>query len=212
MSELSVNFEAGNPAASEAQRLASKNTAHTKPRELDLIRGLANGDQAAMQNLIETHGEMLSRLVGRLTGWHSDRDDILQDVLLAVWQQAKSYQGNGSFEGWLRSIAINRCRNHFRAKGALRRMIKRLTNLSRPQSTDPDPQTEHDETKQLLQTALAELSQPDRTVLVLFYLEEIPGAQIAELLKIKTETLHVRLHRARQKLKTLIEDDRDKFI
>ena len=84
---------------------------------------LKTGDQAAMCELLDRHGDMLARLVGRLTAWHVDREDILQDVLLSVWQKSGSFRGNGSLEGWLKRIAVNQCRNHFRAANSIKRLI-----------------------------------------------------------------------------------------
>ena len=189
---------------------ATSISATTDPRESDarhLMQRLAVGDEAAMHELIKQHGEMLARLIGRLTGWHADREDILQDVLISVWQQANSFTGTGSLEGWLKRVAVNRCRNHFRATNSIKRMIERFTLTLRPNSFTQETQTvEADEHDLQLRNALKALPQRDRSVLVLFYIEEISGDEVASILNIKPETLHVRLHRARQRLKQLMED------
>jgi RNA polymerase sigma-70 factor (ECF subfamily) len=177
-----------------------------------LMQRLHAGDEAAMQSLIETHGGMLAGMIGRLTGWHADRDDILQDVLLKVWQNAGEYKGVGALEGWLRSIAVNRCRNYFRSINSIKRLIKRFVSLGVAVSVDSEDLAETEDAKKQLQAALQRLPQADRTVLVLFYLEEMPGEEIARMLNIKQETLHVRLHRARKKLKLVIGDNRDTFL
>ena len=171
--------------------------------EKELTLRLQRGDDTAMCELIERYGEVLGQLVGRLTGWHADREDILQDVLLAIWNQAGSYRGEGSLEGWLKRIAVNRCRNHFRATQSIKRLIERFTLLRQP--SERQSTNENDGQDEKLTSSLQKLSQADRTVLVLFYLEEMPGEEVAETLNIKLETLHVRLHRARSRLKKLIE-------
>lgn len=196
MSDLSVKLKtaicpvAQTTAVSEERRMMAR---------------LANGNEAAMCELLQQHGEMLSRLVGRLTAWHVDRDDILQEVLLSVWQKSGSYRGDGTLEGWLRRIAVNRCRNHFRAANSLKRLIERFARLMMPgdETAGPDP-IDTGRTDEV-HRALRELADIDRTALVLFYLEEMPGEEVASVLKVKLETLHVRLHRARQKLKHVIE-------
>ena len=60
-----------------------------------------------------------------------------------------------------------------------------------------------DETRrQQVRDAVAALPPRDREVIVLFYLEDLPVAQIAQLLGVKNNAIEVRLHRARQRLKT----------
>jgi RNA polymerase sigma-70 factor (ECF subfamily) len=206
-----VKSNAVNPAVESARALETA-VGDKASANFRLMRSLRAGDEAAMRRLLEMHGEMLSRLVGRLTGWHADRDDILQDVLLAVWQKAGTFRESGSLESWLRSIAINRCRNYFRASSSLRRMVERLVSFGVAESAKDIDLLEVDEAKQRLQVGLQRLSQADRTVLVLFYLEENSGEEISRMLKIKQETLHTRLHRARQKLKLVLGDGHDEIF
>ena len=59
-----------------------------------------------------------------------------------------------------------------------------------------------EETSQQVRNAVAALPPRDREVIVLFYLEELPVAQVAQLLGAKPNAIEVRLHRARQRLKT----------
>lgn len=203
MSELSVDLNAVSNSADPAD-------SRSESADKQLMLRLKNGDSSAMNELVECHGEMLARLIGRLTGWHADRDDILQEALVKVWQQAGSYRGEGSLEGWLKRIAVNRCKNHFRSNSAFTRMIERFKLLISPNATPTlDSNIEQDDSSSGLQQALQQLSPTDRTVIVLFYLEELPSEEIASLLNIKLETFHVRLHRARHKLKQIIESQGD---
>jgi RNA polymerase sigma-70 factor (ECF subfamily) len=65
-----------------------------------------------------------------------------------------------------------------------------------------DAQSQGDE----LEVAIGRLNAEDRLVLVMFYLEELPGDEVAEILAVKPETLHVRLHRARKRLKKILAE------
>ena len=164
-----------------------------------LMARLERGEAEAMEELVRLHGEPLDRLVGRLTAWHADKEDILQEVFLTVWKRAGSFRGDGSLAGWLRRIAINTCRNQQRGEQVLLRKLKQLARIRGRHAVEPLPQ-EQDEKAEEVQSALAKLKPADRTVLVLFYLEELEGPRIAELLNISQETLHVRLHRARKRM------------
>ncbi len=173
--------------------------------ELDLMRRLAAGQSGAMEELLRLHGRQLSRLVGRLTAWRSDHDDVLQEVLLRVWQQAGRFHGQGSLEGWLRRVAVNTCRNQQRSQNAITRLLSRFAgsvSTAKFEVSDTQPLDE----REYLRTALADLPVADRTLLVLYYLEEVPADTVAELLGVQTKTLHVRLHRARKRLQRLLTD------
>jgi RNA polymerase sigma-70 factor (ECF subfamily) len=158
-----------------------------------------------MRELIGRHGEMLARLVGRLTAWSADHEDVFQELLLKIWQKAGSYRGAGSLEGWLRRMAVNLCHNHLRRQNSIRQMLTRFVDFQRN-----DQQVESSaEPSSRLQKALRKLNGNDRTVLVLYYLEEMSGEEVADALGIKTESVHVRLHRARQKLKSILSTKGD---
>ena len=201
-----MNLNAANPPPTYVE------SEHSFAHEESLMKRIAARDEAAICELLELHGEMLARLVGRLLVWHSDCDDVLQEVLLSVWQRAGSYRGQGSLEGWLKKIALNRCRNHFRALSAVQRKLERFSILIGKRETDqPTPSTfsNKDDGQTPLMLALRKLDGKDRTAIVLFYLEEMPGEEVAASLGIKLETFHVRLHRARKKLKRLIEKENE---
>lgn len=199
MSELSVNLNAATRAAEQVDALLMSD-------DQQLMIRLQQGDETAMCELLDQHGEMLARLVGRLTAWRADHEDILQDVLLSVWQRSGSFRGAGSLEGWLKRIAVNHCRNHFRAVNSITQLMERFASLVSPQ---PFVETHPAEPNHELHIALRRLPKKDRISLVLFYLEEMPGDEVADILQIKPETLHVRLHRARKKLKHLMEENSD---
>lgn len=156
-----------------------------------------------MNVLVHRFGPRLHRLVCRLTGWSGDSDDILQEVFLAAWRKAGAFRGNGSLEGWLRRLAVNRCRNHHRARAAFARMLGRAASRSKTATVNRPSQEEPDLDE--LRAALAKLKGPDRAVLVLFYLEELSGEQVAEALGVRLEAVHVRLHRARCRLRELLQ-------
>jgi RNA polymerase sigma-70 factor (ECF subfamily) len=168
-----------------------------------LMSRLRNGDETAMNALVHRFGPRLHRLICRLTGWSGDSDDILQEVFLTAWRKAGAFRGDGSLEGWLRQLAVNRCRNHHRARAAFTRMLGRAASRSKTATVNRLSQEESDLGE--LRIALAKLKRPDRAVLVLFYLEELSGEQVAEALGVRLETVHVRLHRARRRLRDLLK-------
>jgi len=171
--------------------------------EYELMARLHSGDNCAMTELVCRYGPGLNRLIGRMTGWSSESDDILQEVFLTAWKKAGQYRGNGSLEGWLRKLAVNRCRNHHRARKVFDQLLTRFTRLRRRELA-----ASHDRAQDLdLQVAMSKLNDDDRIVLVLFYLEELDGAAISELIGVRADAVHMRLHRARTRLRNLLETE-----
>lgn len=208
MSDLSVNFEpqpsgSDNPDKRDSDPMnrgpQSSNVAVVDPNDFAFMQRLAAGDEEAMTRLIERHGQMLARLVGRLMAWSPDHEDVFQDVLLVIWQKANNYRGTGSLEGWLRTLAANRCYNHLRRQNSFRQLLANFFDSQRSKFKPEKPSE-----SAAIENALKELTAKERTVIVLYYLEEMSGEEVAVALGIRTESLHVRLHRARQKLKSLL--------
>ena len=166
---------------------------------------IAARDQPAFESLVQNHGPRLSRLIGRLTAWHADHEDLLQETLIAVWEKAEHYDERGTLSAWLTRIAVNRVKNRFRGLGRWRSCLAGLAQLFRHERADSVPAVGEDGDT-LLAAALQRLPHADRNVLVLYYLEELPAEQIADIEGIRLETLHVRLHHARQQLKSLLEE------
>jgi RNA polymerase sigma factor (sigma-70 family) len=203
MSELVIQPESESTERDDSAQASAGDTS----MDLKTMRLIANGDPRGMQVLLVDHGQMLARLIGRLTAWHADMDDILQEVLLQIWKKADTFRGQGSLEGWLKQIAVNRCRNHFRALAAFQRKLEKLALLGQAEHY-LDPPIQFDGIDDNLKQALSQLSQDERTTVVLFYLEQLSGDEVAVLTGTKVETVHVRLHRARTKLKKLIQQER----
>lgn len=162
------------------------------------IARLGRREPAALEELIESHQPRVARLAHRLLGWNrADAADIVQDVFLRAWQHAPRFRGDSSLASWLTRITINRCRSLRRRKALdLRRLWTRAQR-------DPTPQ-DSGETPELVRHAVSRLPQHEREVVVLYYLEEMPAARIAEMLGISTGAVDVRLHRARAKLKATL--------
>jgi len=173
-------------------------TLTAQTREDTRLRELRE-DICGFDEIVARHQPQVARLAHRLLGWR-ERDaveDVVQEVFLVALTRLRDFRGDSSLSTWLMGVTVNKCRAHRRRSALrltwLRQMWVRPTHHETPAD---------DETCQQVRDAVADLPSRDREVIVLFYLEELPVAQIAQLLRAKNNAIEVRLHRARQRLKT----------
>jgi RNA polymerase sigma-70 factor (ECF subfamily) len=153
--------------------------------------------------LVENHAA-LSRLAASYTRSAGDRDDLLQEIAMALWGALPSFRGECSERTFVFRIAHNRCLTH---------LSKRRFNVSLDEAEidveDPSANAEaalaEEQERQRLLTAIRDLPTIHREVLVLA-LEGMGYREIADVVGISESNVGVRLNRARERLKELLED------
>ncbi len=171
---------------------------------------LRRRDPQAFDRLVVEQAPRIQRLVSRLLGWESECDDVVQEVFIAAWESLDRFRGDAAMETWLVSIALNQCRKHRRQRGRWKRAFLRLCEgVTEPASyMDGASAENHDppltEINRIHQ-AINHLSQRDRELVVLCSLEGKSLDEAAVLLATRKNTLEVRLHRARKKLKQILQ-------
>jgi RNA polymerase sigma-70 factor (ECF subfamily) len=202
LNAMSASVVNGDPEIEASELPESACAGNSRENEVSCMKRMASGDASAMREVVVLHGKMLTEFVGRLTAWHADHEDILQQVLVAAWENAGSFRGDGPLEGWLKRIAVHRSRNHYRMVARLRRKLEAWAG-DRPQPNQ-EKSIEMLEVNEELQHALGQLNPDDRTAVVLFYLEQQSGEQVADWMRISLPAFHTRLSRARKRLKALM--------
>ncbi len=171
-------------------------------RELDGVTRAAREEQFG--RLLAANGPALSRLAASYTSSASDRDDLLQDIAMALWQALPGFRRECSERTFLFRIAHNRCVSHL----SKRRPVVPL-NPDEIDLPDPTPDTDlrlsvEEQGRRLLR-AIRRLPVIYRQVIVLT-LEGMAYREIAEVLGIGESNVGVRLNRAKQLLKALLEE------
>ena len=177
--------------------------------ERSLVAQAAAGNHVAFDQLVTVHQDRIGRLVHRLLGWPSDVGDVVQDVFVDALRNLHRFDGRSSVLTWLTRLTINRCRTHQRKQwlrlGFLRRRRDELWatgSVSAPDTSDP-PSTA--ETIHQVHSAIRQLPQRDREIIVLRYLEELQIEEIAKTLSLSRSATDVRLTRARQRLEKILK-------
>lgn len=150
--------------------------------------------------LLQANGPALRRLAGSYSRSPSDREDLLQDIAIALWQALPRFRGEASERTFLFRIAHNRCI----AQIAKRRSALPLDDESVAEPADPQANVEsrvgEEQEGQRLMQALRLLPVIYREVIVLT-LEDLDYREIAQVLGISASNVGVRLNRARAMLR-----------
>jgi RNA polymerase sigma-70 factor (ECF subfamily) len=176
-------------------------------------RGLANSatppggerERVSFEEIYERYFEFVWRSLRLLGVRRESLDDAVQDVFGAVSRQLPQFEGRSSVRTWVFGIAQYTAANH-------RRSVRRKSDPLDPlddglMSLEPSPDA-HAEAKQAADLILdfcAELDEGRRTVFALGLLEDVPPAEIAELLQIPVNTVYSRIRTLRQALRLRLE-------
>lgn len=166
----------------------------------------AAGDRAAFTVLMSATKADLYRFVRRYVGDGAEAHDVLQEAYASAWLAIRRYDPARPFDVWLRSIALNKCRDWSRRR-AVRRVVRGVMGLDAPEATAvgddaPAPEARLDDQRKAarLQRALSDLPDTLKAPLLLATLEGRSHAEIASILRITPKAVETRIARARKQL------------
>ncbi|HUQ52436.1 MAG TPA: RNA polymerase sigma factor [Gammaproteobacteria bacterium] len=156
------------------------------------------------RRLLEANHAPLTRLAASYAGNRSDRDDLLQEIAIAVWRALPSLRGDCSERTFLFRIAHNRCMTHLSKRRPTVSLDEAQIDVEDPNVSAETLLAEEQQRRRFVQ-AIRGLPAIHREVLVLF-LEGMDYGEIAAVVGISESNVGVRLNRARQRLKELLEE------
>ncbi len=193
----------------------AKTAAKTDRRyEKQLIARACDGDRGAARTLVDLHKDRLFAFIQRMLRNHHDAEEICQEAFLKAFVSLDSFRTEYRFSTWLFTIGYRVCLNHLRRKRAVTGEPELTENLAH--SSDATCETlESEEAARLRRTvwnSVATLSEPQRASLVLFYRHDMGCQEIARVLELPVATVKSHLHRARNRLRELLEPVADQDI
>lgn len=171
-----------------------------------LILRFQGGESAALETLASRWNARLFRHACRLTRDRELASDALQDAWLAIARGLQRLQDPTRFPGWAHRIVGNKCRDAIRKLQRRRRLKDDVAQQPRVESVQPAAEaSDADPRLATLRSAMAELPDDRRTLLSLFYLEQMSVEQIAVAMDLPAGTVKSRLFYSRGKLRDAIE-------
>ncbi len=169
----------------------------------ELVARVQKGDTESFGTLVERYEEKLLRYGKKFLARGEDIQDIVQDVCLSAYQNIQSFDTRARFSPWIYRIAHNAFVNEFRRhKRTPIVFVDFDTLISHPVYDDPAlHELEQKEMRVLIEKGLSEMEIKYREVLILYYLEDMSYKEIAEILKVPTGTVGIRIKRAKEALR-----------
>jgi len=160
----------------------------------------------AFETLVRKHQGRVYRTVRGITGNTEDAQDGAQAVFLKVFRKLGDFQGQSLFSTWLHKIAVNEGLERLRSRRPLESLDEADEDSFPPRSFDAwveDPETRlaRDETRRIVEEALARLPARYRAALLLRDIQQLSGAEAAAALGIPLATLKTHLLRGRLQLR-----------
>ena len=190
---------------------------YEKMAEPDIISSCQEGDLEAFNELIRRYEKRVLNTAFRYLRDYQEAVDAAQEIFLKVFRKLSSFQGRSSFGTWLYRVVNNHCLNvrqkHQQPYWGRSQMLSLDTArednaeylLSDSKISPPDVVYDRKKLEQEMAAAIARLPDDQRQVIILRHYENLRYEQIAGIMEQPVTTICSCLHRARQRLKKILE-------
>jgi RNA polymerase sigma-70 factor (ECF subfamily) len=182
--------------------------------DLKIIESCLLGNTQVFSRLIDNYKNMVYNLAYRMSNNPHEAEDISQEAFLRAYQSLAHFNPSYKFSTWLYQITLNIIRDKYKKKEI------DYVSLDTPIETDdsefyhqptnltnnPEQIITRQEDFQEIQQAIYSLPLKYREVLVLRHLQDLSYIEIANILKLPSGTVKIRLYRAREQLRKILSD------
>jgi RNA polymerase sigma-70 factor, ECF subfamily len=174
--------------------------------DLELVHLSAAGDVAAFESLYRRHNRRVYSLCLRMMGNPAEAEDVTQDVFVQLFRKIGSFRGESAFTTWLHRMTVNQVLMRFRKKGIKLEGTTDDGDFSNVVQFGTDRPSRMPVVDRIaLDRAITQLPPGYRTVFVLHDVEGYEHEEIARRLNCTVGTSKSQLHKARMKLRMLLD-------
>jgi RNA polymerase sigma factor (sigma-70 family) len=164
------------------------------------MRAVREGDLSRLESLFDRYHLMLFNFLSRMTGNRHVAEDLVQEVFLRILKYRATYRDDACFKTWVYRIARNARADYF-ARREKEVPLSQEALESPDRGPTPEDEIEQERESVLLRSALMQLREDRRELIILARYQEMKYEAIAELLGIDSGTVKVRIHRALKELR-----------
>jgi RNA polymerase sigma-70 factor (ECF subfamily) len=172
-------------------------------RELAEMRAIASGDPAAFARLIDREAPRLLRFAQGLLGTLEEAEDVVQDTLFRLYENAGSWEPQARIGTWLHRVCYNRSIDNLRRRRAL---ADEAVLEEMPDGGElPDAGLLRGETVRSVRDAIGRLPHRQRTAVLLFHFQELAQREAAGIMGISETAFESLLARARRQMRAMLD-------
>ena len=188
----------------------------TNPQEAKLLEALKRGEEAAFAELVRANGGRMLAVARRILKSDDEAHDATQEAFLQAFRAIDRFAGDALLSTWLHRITVNACLMRLRHRkrhpeAAIDDLLPSFDDTGHrvdagvEWTDDVLSRMESARLQKVVRDAIDRLPENYRTVLLLRDIEGLSTEESAQALGIRPEAAKMRLHRARQALRTLLE-------
>jgi RNA polymerase sigma-70 factor (ECF subfamily) len=174
----------------------------------EIIARVLRGEQQLYAELVERYQNYVFTLVLRLVQGREDAEEVSQDIFVKAYRSLADFRGESKFSTWLYTIVRTSCITFLRKRKLETTSLdneKVFVQLENQDSGFRANRVEQKSRQAMVNEAISMLSPDDQQVITLFYKGEQSLEEMGVILGMEPNTVKVKLHRARQRLKEKME-------
>ncbi|MFP4622052.1 MAG: RNA polymerase sigma factor [Bacteroidales bacterium] len=165
------------------------------------IERVLQGDHSSYATLVERHKDMVFTLAYRILKSREDAEEISQDAFMKAYRSLKKFRKEAKFSTWLYRIVYNLCVSRLRKnKKQIVSLDDEDKNIDIEDTHSKIEQLENEERNRYVNQAIENLNDDEKTIITLYYQDELSVEEIAEITQLTRSNVKVKLHRSRLKL------------
>ena len=196
---------AAKPSQTESNHSVPRLIVYSKLTDSELVEKATNGDHRALDALVERYSPRVNRLASQLMGDLEEAKDAAQESLVKVCTRLKQFRGEAQFATWLHRLVVNTCRDRM-AFQRVRRAEPLELDEHATDDIDPSNLAVLTDLRRDLTYALSRLSNDQRIAVVLRDSFGMSYKEISRVARMPVGTAKCYVHRARARLRTLLEE------
>jgi len=170
------------------------------PPEALLLERLRAGDEAAFESLFQTYYQELCTFVYHFVRSRETAEELVQTTFLRVWEMREIWKPAAGVRAYLFAASRNRALNHLNHERVAQRVVashrQDVDAASHGHDSEPDRAVQIAEISDLLRSAVADLPERRRSVVILRWQHQLSYAEIARALGISTKGVEAHVRRA----------------
>ena len=179
-----------------------------------MIELIQSGDRQAFNRLVTEYQQKVINISFGMLSDYEEACDAAQEVFVKIYRYIGGFRGDSSLSTWIYRITKNVCSDFLRKRreNAVSIDDSEKNIEINDNSFSPEHSAEKTERQRLLRSAISELDENSRTVIVLYEMEDMSYEEISKVLDMPVGTVKSRLNRAREKLKKILLPNKELFL